>query len=334
MSALISKRAVLFAAILSCVSPAALFAADDPAPITGAVLQQAAYDVLVAIEKARGSDSTASDAFYWADPNIQQALEAIPDKEGFLEALTVIKHRSMAARLGNGAKALVPPPGVEPSLNGTAPASPSYPDTYLDTNYQMLLLLGIAPSPYKRCDGEVFAYYQAALYGASVSLRVAKMACTVAGCDPSGVVCAGVCGGVEAVELLYTALMEPVEYCKGWAASLDAAENEAAYKNTASILTDLDAHDNRILAALANQAGEADEIAAALAAHNLLVTAKLESLESQFATHDGKLVKHDADVKALLEQMLSAVIANQAEIIKLLKTPEGRRPGWGTEGYK
>ena len=44
--------------------------------------------------------------------------------------------------------------------------------------------------------------------------------------------------------------------------------------------------------------------------------------------HDN-LETHDSDIKALLGQ----IIANQMEIIKLLKTPEGRRPGWNTDGY-
>jgi hypothetical protein len=329
------RSVVLFLlfALSSTLGTSALLAEESRQPTT-AELQQAIYDVLVAIEKARGGDSIASDAFYWADLDIQKALEAIPDKAGFLEALTAIKHRSMAARLGGKSATIsAPPEGAEPSLNGTAPFSPAYPDPYLDTNYQMLLLLGLAPNLYQRCDGEAFAYYQAALYGASITMRAAQMACSVAGCDPTGVVCAAVCGATQATNLLYTALLEPVEYCKGWASSLDAAENQAAYMNSASILRDLDAHDDRILSALASQAGAADDLSAALAAHDILVNATLDTIKGNLATHDTRLGRHDADIKALLEQMLSAVVANQTEIIKLLKTPEGRRPGWGKEGY-
>jgi len=166
------------------------------------------------------------------------------------------------------------------------------------------------------------------------------MACSVAGCDPTGVVCAAVCGATQATNLFYTALLEPVEYCKGWAGSLDSAENQAAYMNSASLLRDLDAHDDRILSALASQAGAADDLAAALAAHDILVNATLGTIkgnltdhDSRLSAHDTRLGVHDADIKARLEQMLSAVVANQMEIIKLLKTPEGRRPGWGKEGY-
>lgn len=64
---------------------------------------------------------------------------------------------------------------------------------------------------------------------------------------------------------------------------------------------------------------------------------------NQLTAHDTRLAVHDTDIKAKLEQqkgmldqqkvMLEAVLANQKEIIKLLKTPEGRRPGWNVLGY-
>lgn len=57
------------------------------------------------------------------------------------------------------------------------------------------------------------------------------------------------------------------------------------------------------------------------------------SILGDLAAHDvritDQLSAHDADIKALLTNIL----ANQVEIIKLLKTPQGRRPGWGVEGY-
>lgn len=44
--------------------------------------------------------------------------------------------------------------------------------------------------------------------------------------------------------------------------------------------------------------------------------------------HDD-LDTHDTDIKDLL----SEIAANQREIIKLLKTPQGKRPGWNVDGY-
>jgi hypothetical protein len=34
-----------------------------------------------------------------------------------------------------------------------------------------------------------------------------------------------------------------------------------------------------------------------------------------------------------IKDKLNTILANQAEIIKLLKTPEGKRPGWNKDGY-
>lgn len=57
------------------------------------------------------------------------------------------------------------------------------------------------------------------------------------------------------------------------------------------------------------------------------------NIDGDLATHDLKIATqletHDEEIKA----MLNNIMANQQEIIKLLKTPEGRRPGWNKEGY-
>ena len=56
-------------------------------------------------------------------------------------------------------------------------------------------------------------------------------------------------------------------------------------------------------------------------------------LEDSLYIGRGAMAKSNADLKKLLYDMLAKLVANQNEIIKLLKTPEGRRPGWGTAGY-
>jgi hypothetical protein len=308
-----------------------LASADEPMPLSGAELQQAMYEALVVIEKARGYDSTASDAMYWNSTEVAQAFDAIPDKQRFLNAVTAIRHRSFAARIGGRDAMLVVPPVK--SLNGTAPFTPNYPNPSMDVDYALLYPLGLVANNSSRCDGPGFAEYQAVLTGANISLTAAQLACDAAGCDPTGIACISVCGATKIVQAAYLVALAPVEACKSWESKLDSAENQAAFKNTESLLGDLDAHDDRILSTLASQAGAVDDLSSALAAHDLLVQAALDSIRGNLAAHDGKLDRHDADIKAMLEQMLSAVVANQAEIIKLLKTPEGKRPGWGKEGY-
>jgi hypothetical protein len=53
-------------------------------------------------------------------------------------------------------------------------------------------------------------------------------------------------------------------------------------------------------------------------------------IHGDLKTHDDYLVQHDTDIKALLFE----IAENQREIIKLLKTPQGNRPGWNKEGYQ
>jgi hypothetical protein len=306
-------------------------AAGDAAPLRGAELQQAMYDLLVVIEKAGGMDSTASDGFYWNSPDVEMALEAIPNKDQFVEASAEIVKRSQAARIaGRNGEAQGP---VAVAESGTASFPPNYPDTSTDLDYLLLHPLGLVSSRSTRCSGSGFAYYKAALAGANISLTAAQLACDASGCDPTGIICISVCGATKIVQAGYLVAKAPVDACDSWDAKLDAAENEAAYRNSASLLADLSAHDARIVAMLSNQGNASDEISAAIAAHDASVKALLAQLDAYMRTHDAKLLKHDAEIKLLLDRMLTGVVTNQMEIIKLLKTPEGRRPGWGKEGY-
>jgi len=307
-------------------------AAGEAPEVAGVELQQAMYEALVVIEKAGGLEPTASDALYWSNAEVAQAFESISDKERFLQAVTAIKHRSLAARIG-GRDAMYEVAVPPDSLNGTTPAYPNYPNPSMDVDYALLYPLGLVANNSSRCNASGFAEYIAALTGANITLTAAQLACDAAGCDPTGIACISVCGATKIVQAAYLVALAPVEACNSWEAKLDSAENEAAYKNSASILYDLDAHDDRILSTLASQAGAVDDLATALAAHDLIVNAALDAIESDLAAHDGRLAVHDADIKTVLAQMLQTVVANQAEIIKLLKTPEGKRPGWGKEGY-
>lgn len=307
-----------------------LTAAEQAPPPGGAELQQALYDLLVTIEKAGGMESTASDGLYWNNPEVELALDAMPDKEAFLAATREIVRQSREARLAGRDGA--PGPAAAPET-GSSGFPPGYPDPSLDLDYQVLKPLGLISSNSTRCSGAGFAYYQAALTGAGASLTAAQLACDASSCDPTGIVCISVCGATKIVQAAYLVAKIPVDACKSWDSKLDAAENEAAYRNSATILSDLSAHDDRIVALLQGQDSSSDEIAAAIAAHDASVKALLAKLDALVKSHDAKLAAHDAEIKTLLDRMINGVVANQMEIIKLLKTPEGRRPGWGKEGY-
>lgn len=312
---------------LSIFTPSAALAAEPAAPIGGAELQQAMYDMLVVIEKAGGLDSTASDGFYWNSPDVEQALEAIPNKRQFLEAAKQIVKQSQAARIAGKTE-----PGEASALVsasseiGTAPFSPNYPDTSTDLDYLVLHPLGLVSNNSSRCSSGGFAYYLAALAGANISLTAAQLACDAAGCDPTGIVCISVCGATKIVQAAYLIAKVPVDACNSWDAKIATAENEAAWKNSEFALTDLSAHDDRASAALASQSAATAQLTADLLAHDAAVKALMVQLEAG-------LGEHDEDVKLLLAQLITTMVSGQTEIIKLLKTPEGKRPGWNEDGY-
>lgn len=307
--------------------------AEEKAPLTGAELQQAMYNALVVIEKAGGMESTASDAFYWNTPEVTQALEAIPDKELFLKAVTEIIKSSQAARTAGKGEPESPALLSVPEVNGTSAFIPNYPDTSTDLDYLLLKPLGLVTSKSSRCGGSAWPYYQAGLVGAGISLTAAQLACDASGCDPTGIVCISVCGATKIVQAGYLVFKAPVDACDSWEAKLDAAENQAAYKNSESILGDLSAHDTKVGGLLASQKSATTAIAASITTHDAAMKALLSQLDAALRGHNSKLVTHDGDLKLLLGQLLTTMVTNQMEIIKLLKTPEGRRPGWGKDGY-
>ena len=162
------------------------------------------------------------------------------------------------------------------------------------------MALGLISSTDERCGGDGLENFESFLAGAKGTLAVAEAACSVAGCDPTGIGCAVVCGAVEITKLAVLAADIPLLACAAHGGNVDSAEIEAGFENTKSTLTDLAAHDANI---------DAD-----LAAHDVAVRSELAD--------------HDSDVKALLEELLDgqAVLrAGQLEIIRLLHTPQGLR---------
>lgn len=69
-----------------------------------------------------------------------------------------------------------------------------------------------------------------------------------------------------------------------------------------------------------------EKISGEIASHDQNIAALVTQHDSAIAD---QLSLHDAEIKELLRQ----IVANQEETIKLLKTPEGKRPGWNKDGY-
>jgi len=177
---------------------------------------------------------------------------------------------------------------------------------------------------------------------AGEALAIAQFACTVGTCFP--LACAIVCVPVEVLATAYQVITIPLKCADAWDAQIDSAEIQAAYENARIVLGDLTAHDDRVVLKLDQQASSLATHNSSLAAHDTWVRAKLleitgsgTALAEDLAAHDAwvraNMEKNNSDMKKLLFDMLGKLVANQNEIIKLLKTPEGRRPGWIRDGY-
>lgn len=299
--ALLGSLSLLVAASLT----AAPRLAQAEGPSSPAEFKQAMVTVLEGIEAATGREPRASRAVAALGDDIFADLYGSLDRERFIVSARAVTARMDAARAAWLRGEFQQTAGAA-LANRSAAGSAAYPPNYPERTpyYQALVLLGLIDSPDDRCDADWLDVYGAVLIGAQETLAYAERICSAAACDPTGVVCAIVCIPVEATKLAVMAAREPVDWCAAHEKGVDAAEIEAGYENGVSILTDLTAQETAL-----------DALAAALTAHDTNI--------------DADLATHDAEIKALIARIL----ANQTEIIKLLKTPEGKRPGWNRDGY-
>ena len=295
-----AKRLVVFSLLVGLCSGPVI--AEEESTYSAGEVRQAMVDALAGIEQAAGLLPEASLAISELDDEVVEILfSSMPNQGEFIAASQEIVSRVANAR----ARFAEGKPGIlkrqlqsVKRFTGTPPFPPSYPG---GINYETILLLGLVDSQDDRCGGPGYEAYEAALAGAEAAMAIGDAACEVAGCDPIVVFCLSICGAVETVGLGVLTARVPIDACAAHGGGVDSAEIEAGYEIGVSILGDLAAHDASI---------KSD-----LAAHDVRITDQLSA--------------HDADIKALLTN----VLANQEEIIKLLKTPQGRRPGWGVEGY-
>ena len=301
-----AKRAVVFFLLTSfCSAP--VFAkgvgAHDPAEI-----QMLMSALLYEIEEAVGLEHKASVAIDELDEEGRQILfDSVADKEKFSQDVHAAMQRIQSA------KAMSPEPSSGISevstlkLAGSMPYTPDYPPTD-NVSYEVARTFGLTSSPDQRCSGSGLETYRTVALTAKETIDRADAACELAGCDPIVVFCLSICGAVESVKLAIYVANIPLDACEAHDANVNAAEIEAGFENTVSILKDLGAH--------ATDLDNHDQ--------------NLMNHDTRLVNHDDHLTTHDTDVKA----MLTGVLGNQKEIIKLLKTPPGRRPGWKKEGYR
>jgi hypothetical protein len=266
-------------------------------------IQQAMSSLLYEIEKAAGHDHKASNAIKALDEEGKQILyDSVKNKEKFMDSTFQAYERIDAAKKPTETVETLQEPDTSSSLmlmltpSPTTPAyPPNYPPTY-SVAYNIAKTLGLTSSNEERCDGVGLEIYEDALYAAEKLADIGDAACSVAGCDISGVGCAFVCGFVEGYKLVVLTARIPSDACNKHSEGVNSAEIEAGYENTAGTLTDL-----------ATSLGNQDKI--------LENQKELRANQIRLLRGQGRMMR------------------NQAEIISLLKTPQGRRPGWNKTIY-
>jgi len=250
-------------------------------------VQRAMSSLLFEIEEAAGIEHKASKAIRDLNEEGKEALyDSVGNKEKFVNSAYRALERIESAKEAPVEDALqVPDVMLAPSPT-TPPYTPNYPPTY-SAAYNIALALGLTSSNQDRCDGVRLEIFEDVLYAAERVADVGDAACSVAGCDPTGIGCAIVCGLVEGYKLVVITAKIPIDACDKHTEGVNAAEIEAGYENSVGILNDL-------ATALGNQ----DEILG----------------------NQDEILENQGDV-----------LENQDEIIKLLKTPQGKRPGWNKQ---
>lgn len=311
-------------------------------------LRWAMWTAIASIEEAAGLDPEASQAISEIDEEyVETIFSSMANKEEFIASTQQVVERIESAKAAMAkAQAAAQEPLMLPMLSSTSttPFPPNYPNVGID--FSVAYALGLVDSVDDRCSGEALEEYEAVLAGAEAALAIGDAACQVAGCDPTGIVCASVCGAVEAVKLAVLAAKVPLDACAAHGNAVDSAEIEAGYENTVKTLNNLAEIDtehtqiinkiNNISGQVANVQTDADSLGIeinALSGKMDVMDDKINGLHQKTDVIDEKIEVLTAKVDAMNEQMNARFDALETKmdqrldyIVELLCTPQGLRP--------
>ena len=100
--------------------------------------------------------------------------------------------------------------------------------------------------------------------------------------------------------------------CEFHDGKVDAAEIEAAYQNSASLVRDVGVLDDRVRG-----------MRGRLESHDTEVKGEFTAIKAELAALQAQLGQQAT--------MLEAVLANQQVVLELLNTPQGQRPDWNQD---
>ena len=184
------RHSIVFWLLIALGSSPAV--SNEAGAYSAAEVRQAMFNAIAAIEEAAALEPTASQGIAaMSDGLVGMLFSSMENNEQFVESTWRIVDGIESARTesqGSAASA-----GLQPLLSSssTAPFPPDYPSTQ-SVNFATAMALGLISSTDERCGGEGLENFESFLAGAKGTLAVAEAACSVAGCDPTGIGCAGV----------------------------------------------------------------------------------------------------------------------------------------------
>jgi hypothetical protein len=179
-----------------------------------------------------------------SDAQLAEWLYHIPNPEQFLNSLEAAT--SQLQEKGDGAL-LTPfgpdreelssaPTSLQASITPFAPAYPPNTGPYRNVIIDSINSFRIPVSNTESCSVREWANYIGVWWPLDATFDALDAACVVGGCDPTGIVCATVCGTLETAKLALKTAAIPVELCDLHGSAVAGAEIEATYENLLQLL--------------------------------------------------------------------------------------------------
>ena len=305
-----------------------------PAAVQAGNINLAQYqDLLIRYSMLIGADDVTAQLQAMTREQWQHLYDLTPSKKKFAKAITALENlaQETAENAGPPGGNWITPRFIDPNVTVAGEFEPSYPDVDPNSDFcttsaagcygnyiHIPSLLGFfAPDSGEpgiqdnRCNEQSEAIERENhlnLHGIAIAAQAA--------CDSASL---GVelvaCPAAGAAWALDNASQELLTACEVQTGNVDSAEIEAAYENTRTILYEVN-----------DETKFTDDNE--LAAHETAIKNAISAHETAIK---GVIAKHDAEIKAqlsLIQDSLTQQNAKLDKIIKLLKTPQGKRPDW------
>jgi hypothetical protein len=296
-----------------------------PAVAQADKINLAAYqDLMIRYSMLIGADDATAQLQALTREQWQHLYDLTPSKNEFAKAITDLENlaQGSAEKRGTPEERWITPRVIDPNVTVEGEFEPRYPDVDPNSdfcitsaagcygNYILIpSLLGFfAPDSGEpgiqdnRCNEHAEAIERENHRNLHELAIAAQAACDTAGAAPLVQVIA--CPAAGTAWLLDNASQELLTACEVHTGNVDSAEIEAAYENSRTVLYEL---------------GDETKF----------------TDDGELATHEsnikGAISAHDAEIKeqlTLIQDQLTQQQAKLDKIIKLLNTPQGKRPNW------